>query len=94
MYLYKIQVDRITPEQIDAIHQIVPSLEVKPVNTVDEALEAAIQKVNPLLGYREFVSSVELALVPESGVIKVADRKHFIQQTESGWTFHILIAGD
>lgn len=93
MFFYKIQVPKVTPAQIAAARQIIPSLEIQPVVTREEALRVATKKVQGELGRFEYISTRKLVLLP-SDAGRPDVRAHFVKESEDGWEFELLIAGD
>lgn len=98
MFFNEVQVPKVTHEQIDAARKIIPSLDIRPVVDREVAFQVALAKTEQTLERYEFISHRELQALP-AGVsspykLENLEMIHYVEETESGWNFHIVVAGD
>ena len=98
MFYYKVQVAKVTPKQVAAVREIVPFMDIQPMVSRTEALRVAMEKTEPILERYEYLAQRSLLVLPE-GVTDPYDLenyeyKHYVNENENGWVFHLLIAGD
>lgn len=93
MYFLPVQVDKVTIAQINEARKSIPGLKMKPIFTVHDALPVALAEMTPKLsGYQYFVMDEALLKMPADGNPQVAG--HYYQTNETGWLFHLRVAGD
>lgn len=94
MYFYSIQIDRITAEQIMLARKIIPSLELTPINSLEEAFRVAVEKASPKLDRLEFISDKRNLVTLPAGTPRTGADAHFVEVTEDGWFFQLAVLGD
>lgn len=97
MFFHNVKVDRITEAQVEAARKIIPSLDISPVTTVEEALLVAVKKATPQLDRYEYVDeNRELIVTTHGSAQNGKDRRavNFVCETDEGWFFNLAVLGD
>lgn len=94
MFFHQIQIDKVTPEQIAFARTVIPSLEMRPIETREEALVAAFEGIRPFLKGYEYVSEEKNLVVLSDGEKRTSQNANFVQENETGWRFELVVFGD
>lgn len=97
MFFHNVKVDRITEAQIAAAREIIPSLDIRPVTSVEEALDVAVKRASPQMDRYEYVDgNRELVVIHKASVRNMTDRRavNFVRETDEGWFFNLAVLGD
>lgn len=98
MYYTLNKVARITPEQVEAVKRVIPSLTVTPVTSLVQAFKIAHEEATDNLERYEYLNSrrelVEIPAGTRWSDWSASSYPNLYSETPEGWEFQFIVFGD